>query len=204
MALNFPGPYQIRIYYSSAPGGVASLFHSMRLNVDLTSDPAPGSSFADVDAVNHAAATKQLDTVLSEFIALLQPLYSAANTAFNYAELWYCVPNSFEQNFIATQDISLAGSAGGNNVQAAQNIYVFRTREGGTMRVNLMENITQYAAKISYSSMNADQKALCDYITDNVNEGWFLGQDTSYPFATVALYPGQNERLFKLRYRPNS
>ena len=141
--------------------------------------------------------------MLSDFLAVLRPLHSAANATFNFGELWYCVPDSFEQNFIGVQDISLAATGSGNGIPAGQNVFTFRTREGGSMRINLMEAPRNYGTKVSYTSMTTAEKDFCDFVTDNVNEGWFLGQDTSYPFATIALYPGQNEALFKKRYRPN-
>jgi len=94
----------------------------------------------------------------------------------------------------------VAGTGGTAQVAAGQYIWVFRTTEGGTMKVSIMEGTPhQPGIKIPYASMSAAAKAISDALTNGTSP--WLGRDTSYPFAVTGLFPGQNEALFKRRFR---
>ena len=204
MAINFPGPYEIRIFYTctATPGG--ALQHEMRLNMQLNADPDPGETFENISVVTGANLTVDLDVVVEEWLTTLAPVYSTS-TSFDFVELWhYPTPQSFESEFVSVYSPTVdAGSAGGNTVPASQGIYTFRTLEGGIMKVSTMETTHAPAARQTYPNMGGASQDIVDYVLEggSIAGQRFLARDTSYPFASIAYFAGQNEALFKQRYR---
>lgn len=205
MATNFPGPYELRFQYSSqnvSPGGVQD--HEMRLNVDLNGDPAAGLDFDQYQVVDKLGAFVDLDVVVDDWLAAILPLFNTG-CSFSVVELWkYPTAQSFDATYWATYTPSpAAGTSGGTSNTAGQAMWTFRTQEGGILKINLMESVISTAQKRLYSAQSAAEKAVNDYVVGGgaTYAAVFLARDTSYPVAGIALYPGQNEALFKKRYR---
>lgn len=68
------------------------------------------------------------------------------------------------------------------------------------MRVSLMDTVYDPGISVPYGSMDTPTKALADAVTGATNV--WLARDTSYPFNAIAMFPGQNEALFKKINRP--
>lgn len=200
MALNFPGPQQLRIYYTVDAVGLGNLQHVLQLNLDCDPVPTPGDAFVDVSVKRRAAANVDLETLTDSLVVLLQPLLDADDATIDYAELWAFAALSFDATYISSYTIGVAGTGTGQAFAAAQSIYSFRSLEGGVMRVNLMENNTFPGPSIGYASMSAANQAFVDFFAHPTNAA-FLARDTSYPIAFTLLHPGTNEALFKRRYR---
>lgn len=205
MAINFPGPYELRIFYTSSnitPGG--PLQHEMRLNVDVDDAVSPGDPFDTIVIKCADLSTPFLDDVVEDWLALVAPLVDD-ETTFDFVELWnYPVEQSFESEFVSVYSPTVTEGTSVQNPQpASQGIFTFRTLEGGIMKVSVMEGVTVPGVRQSRAQMGGAQGSLADYvISGNGSYGApFLGRDTSFPFATIAYYPGQNEALFKRRYR---
>lgn len=201
MALNYPGPYEVRIKYTvSATGG--SIQHVQRLNLNMAEAPTPGLPFEDVRALRRVddgtPASRALDTMVDEWIALIQTQFNTSVT-FDLAELWAYEPESFEASFVSTYAIGVNGTNGAPISVAGQAILTFRTLEGGVLKINLMEPINAAGAKVGMTSAPAGIQAISDYVVSDVN--WILARDTSYPFAPMNFAPGQNEAIFKKRFR---
>ena len=197
MALNFPGPYELRIQYIVSVSGVP-LSHEQRLNLDLVGSPAPGTLFPDIDVVLNGQPAIALDTYVDAWVALLQPFFHTSATI-TLAELWQYTPLSFEASYVSTYDISTAGTSTAAPEPAGQLIWSFRTIEGGTMKISLMEASRPAGVSRQYALMITEEQALSDFIT-GVGNG-FLARDTSFPFAVVAIHPGRNEAVFRKRFR---
>lgn len=193
MAANFPGPYELRFVYTNPP-----LVHTQRLNIDLTTDPAPGTTFDLLEAVPRVGTGYNLELGVDNWIIVLRNLLHTTVTI-NYVELWKYEPESFDATFISAYDVGLAGLAAASPVPAGQMIWTFRTLEGGVLRINVMEAARAPGSPVSYPALAATEKALVDFIL--ADDNCFLGRDTSYPFAFMRLNPGQSEALFKRRYR---
>ena len=205
MAINFPGPYELRIFYTSSdinPGG--PMQHEMRLNVDVDDAVSPGDPFDTIVIKCADLATPFLDDVVEDWLALLAPLLAPTAT-FDFVELWkYPTEQSFESEFVSVYTpLVTEGTHAGAAIPASQSIFTFRTLEGGIMKVAGMETSFSPGIRQSRSQMASALGALADYVIGgNGSYGApFLGRDTSYPFATIAHFPGQNEALFKRRYR---
>jgi hypothetical protein len=193
MAENFPGPYEVRLFYT-----VNVLAHEQRLNVRMDGDPVPGDGFDGMSSLRRDDTPFLLSDEVDDWITLLQPLFSAAVTTFDYAELWKYVPNSYEATYVATYDISLPGTSGTGSFSAGQCIYVMRTAEGGIMKVSLLEAIRSQGNPLPYATLTAGEKALVDAVVGGTVP--WLARDTSYPIAFKAMFPGQNEAVFKKRF----
>lgn len=79
---------------------------------------------------------------------------------------------------------------------------MFRTKEGGTMRITLQEATQAVGSPVAYGDLGAVRQALVDYVELVAEGAYFLGRDTSYPLAFTRMFPGQNEAIFKKRFRP--
>jgi len=194
MALNYPGPYEVRLFMTTD-----SLVHQMRLNVALSADPDIGETFDNILAYDRVATPRVLESQIDSLLAVLRPQFSAADTTFDYAELWKYEDLSFDAEYRGSHTIALAGTSGSSHEPASQLIFTFRTGEGGIMRVNCMEHASVNNARVPYASLGAVAKAIADEITDD--ESVWLARDTSFPKICIAGSFGQNEALFRRRFR---
>lgn len=202
MAINYPGPYELRMYYTCSVSG-AVLNHVQKMNLDVDGEPDPGTAFADITPVRRIGLTTDLETAVDDWVVLIRAAYPSTAFAISRFELWRIAPDSFDGTFISAYEIGLAGVGAASVFPAGQYIMTFRTLEGGIMRVSFMEHIaTAIGITDPPPLAQTGMQAIADFITSTSN--YFLGRDTSYPIALRAGFPGQNEVLFKLRYRPNN
>lgn len=196
MSLNFPGPYTVKIFYD-----VAGYDHVLNLNVAFATPPAVGALFSAIYPLTDLGTTSagSLQVWVDLLITDLKPLFSAAESAFRTAELWKNIPDSFAATFVSSYNISVAGTAAGSYTPASQEIYVWRTKEGGTMRLTLMETIDTVGQSQAYVDLSAGRKTLVD--NNFGSPSVWLGRDTSYKLAFLRMHPGQNEKMFRVRYR---
>lgn len=195
MATNYPGPYELRIFYT-----VSSLTHVMRLNCTVIGTPTPGTPFSGIDIDDDLLGTEDLETATDDLVALMQPLFNSGNTTIDYAELWKYTPGTFEASFFSTYSIGVAGTSGSVYNSAGQAIFVFRSLEGGIMKVVLMETVLPLAGPDTGVLANAQAEAFKNHFLTGANR--WIARDTSPPFAFKAMFSGQNEATFKKRYRP--
>lgn len=200
MAVNYPGPCELRLNYRVGIDTDLALDHQLRLSFMPRVSPDPGTPFADVDVVPRVIADRGLDFVTDELVTLLQPFYTAAGTAFLNAELWKYGALSFDATWISAYDISEVGTGLIDAQLGGQSIFTYRTIEGGLFKLTTMESSHTQGPSVVYSDISADNQALVDYFVED-DESWFLARDTSYPLLFMKLHPGQNERTFKRRYR---
>lgn len=201
MALNFPGPYELRIFYSVAIGGFATLPHVARYNLRVDGNPAPGTAFADIDALRRDDSPFPLDSETDDWVDLIKGLWnSSAGNSIDYAELWKYTPESFDATFISTYPIAVTPTSAQANANAGQVIVTFRTSGGGVMKLNFMETILAAALPDTLPFANATLDAIADAVVAGTSP--WLGRDGTYPFACIAAYAGQSEAIFKKRFRP--
>lgn len=200
MALNYPGPYGLRMFYSTIVSNVI-IQHVAQYNIDLVEDPAPvGDPFSGYTAITRDAANMALDDYCDAWVALLRPIFSnAAGNTIDYFELWRYEPESFDATFLSSYSIGLAGTSASALVVAAQDVWTWRTGEGGVMKLNFMETVHVAGVADTPPLASAPLIAIYDFVIGPDNA--FIGRDGGMPFAMIARYPGQNEALFKQRFR---
>lgn len=198
MALNFPGPYEVRVFYDTIVNTI-TLTHSLRLSFVVDPpEPEPGDLWSTIFMLRRGGTNVALDVEMDDLAAHLKALFHTSSELL-YAELWKYEDQSFDASFVSAYGLSIAGTSGTATVTAGQSIYSFRTLEGGSMRLNLMESIVAAGGVKGYSDLSGAEQALVNHI-QSATTPW-VGRDTSYPFVFTRAFPGQNEALFKKRFR---
>jgi hypothetical protein len=200
MAVNFPGPYQLRLRYNvnSSPGG--QLDHVMSLNVDPQGDPPVGTLMSSIPLVSRNTSTMYADEVIDTWIAYTGTWFNRNATSFYAAELWRYEPGTFNATWI-TEYLPQADWINTVGVrEASQLIFSFRTAEGGIMYIHALDTMIDQGVPSSYNDLSQDQKDVVDWLLDP-DTCFFLGRDTSYPVSFRKSQVGINEAVFKARYR---
>jgi len=193
MTLNFPGPYQVDLHYA-----VDTLEHIMKLNCILLETPDPGVTFDEVHAVTKVSGNTQLDTAVDAFVALLLPHFCADTEIVN-AELFACNPANFDRSWLSSYAIGEIGTHTGVYSPANEKVHTYRTQEGGIMKLTMEETFIDFFDKRSLGAAGGYEAAVRDFIIGDTN--WIIARDTSFPIAPLNLLYGQNEVIFRRRYR---
>lgn len=201
MADNFPGPYQLRVFYNCAPSGSPNLTHVMALNLAVSGTPEIGTPFADIDIIRRIGGVVDLATVTSELHGVLRPILSLADTLITHAELWKYAEGTHDASYVATYVIDLSGLNVNVAKPAGQMIWSWRTGEGGIMKIYVMEATNQESTQQSYGNLDADEQAFVDWFHEDATS-YALARDTSPPLVFLRMSPGQHETIFQKRYRP--
>lgn len=194
MALNYPGPYEIRLHYT-----VADRTHVQKLNCGVIGVPDFVEDWSTVDLFNSIGTSVQLDTAMDAWVAIMQDLLNDAVATIDYAELWKYQTGTFISQFAGAYDIGVAGLATFSTVALSQQIFSFRTLEGNNMFIQIMEGVRLQGAPLTRANLNAQEEALVAHCLGDTM--CWLARDTSYPLAFKHMLVGQNEALFKQLYR---
>ena len=199
MVDNFPGPYEVRLSYQTTSASIA-LDHTQRLNCDLTAVPTPGDDYSNINPKTRGGiATPDLAAAMEAWLALIAERFFTSTT-FGTIELWSYVPLTYDATFISAYSPTIAAGLSVTVTNPMmQEVMTFRTQEGGIMRIQLMEGVIATNERSPYPTLNADIDAIFDFVKSSVN--WVLARDTSYPFAALNHLGGQNEKLFRQRFR---
>lgn len=195
MAQNFPGPYEVEIEYV-----VGDLRHIHRVSCDVVSAPAPGTDPTLIELQTKGGTPKTLDAAIDEYIPLVQPFFSASDASFVGYNFWKYEPQTFDRSFITTAQIGLNGTNPSPYVKAGQGTYTFRSSEGGRMRLTWLEHSLEGFFVTEFADLGADASAYMSYVLSS--GGWILARDTSYPIVGLRQLRGQNEVIFRKRFRP--
>lgn len=194
---NFDGQYEVTIIYDTTPSGFLLLEHSLTFDVLPIGDFPAGTDFSDVEIEQRNGLTTTLDLTVDALVAGMIGIYPAATTIIR-AELNYIPEGTFAKTFISAYAIDEIGTAGASQV-AQQATYTFRSLGGGSGRLQFMECSISGNSKTSYPYGSAAQNAIPDFVT--AVEGTIIARDNSFLFANLHLSLGQNERLFRKRFR---
>lgn len=198
MTINYPGPYEIRMFYTTTVSSVP-ITHVQHLSLQIVGDPDPGDEFISMNTILRDASTPTLDSVASAWATACQPLFSSgAGNTIDYMELWRYTFGTFEASFISAKSIGVAGTSGSTVQGSSQSISTFRTQEGGIFKLSFMETVITPGPKDTAPYGLAALESIAADIVAGDTYPW-IGRDTSFPFARIAHYPGQNEALFKRR-----
>lgn len=195
MAINFPGPYQIRLQYT-----LSARVHVQQLNLQVSGTPNVGDPFSSIDALQRDTNTIGLDTAVDAWVALMKVIYPSSSGTIDFAELWKYAPGTFDASYVSAYPIAVAGTSGAGVVNASESIITFRTQQGGTLRLHFLDNVIVSGATDSPPFANAGLEAIRQFVESDNN--WIYARDNSYPIAAIAAYNGVNERLFKKLFRP--
>lgn len=200
MTINYPGPFEIRLFYTTTPSGKPAYQHQAKYNCLMDGTPTPGGAFSGMNILTRSGLTAVLSTAIDAWVTLIKPGFSnTGGNTIDFAELWEYEPNSFNASFISSYSIAVAGTGVANPVAGSEVIITYRTGGGGVMKQYFMESITGHGDTDSPPFASATWEGVRNFTIGTTN--WQIGRDGNWPFTAINLYPGQSEKLFKLRYR---
>lgn len=195
---NYDGQYEVRIIYDCTPTGFLIMEHTLTFDVLPTGAPDPGDEFSTISIETRKADVMFLSDAIDDFVAGMAAIYSTASTIIR-AELWYIPEGTFAGTFISTYPIDTAGTAVSTANVAQQMTMTFRSIGGGSGRLQFMEPVTTGNGVQSYPYSPTTYNAIADLVTGD--GGFIIARDNTFMFANIHLNAGQNERLFRKRFR---
>lgn len=195
---NYDGQYEVRVIYETIPSGFPAMEHTMTFDVLPVEAPTPATDFGDIDVELRSGSFNTLATWVDSFVAGLIAIYPATATVIR-AELWYIPEGTFAGSFVSTYPIDEAGTNGTGSQVAQQTTLTFRSIDGGSGRIQLMESSLGGNNKESYPYGSSSLNAIADLVT--ATTGAIIARDNSFMFANIHASHGQNERLWRKRYR---
>ncbi len=190
---NFPGPYVITF-----EGTVSGQSHNYAINLKIDGDPSPGTSETAISTIRRDLSLVNVNTALQALIDLYKVRFST-DYSFGGAQLWKVASQSFEKQFISTLSANALGTNAGTVELAHYSMYTFRTQEGGILKLTHLEDVENAKNQRTYAELGGGEQALVDFIISDQN--WVLAYDTSYPIGFIRGSYGENEALFRKRYR---
>lgn len=200
MALNFPGPGEIRIFYDVISNNV-TLHHVQKLSCVVDGGaPAVGTPFSSIDLQLRDLSLIAADTAVDNWVLDMKALLnSAGGNVINRAELWYYDEGTFDAIFISSYDVNVAGTSATVVNAGGQAIVTMRTSLGGIFKLSFMETVIPQAATDTGTLANAALESLVSDIEDGLYP--WVGRDGGAPIVRIAMYPGQNEAVWRKRFR---
>ena len=163
MATNYPGPWQMRFFYTTEPSGLSLLSHVFQLNLDISGTPSPGDLFATIDAKQRDTTLLDCQTLAHQIRDLVKVMQHSAHFDFLRAELWKYDAGTFEATYYSTLGMPQPGTGVTDNIPSHYHTYSFRTQEGGVMYVTLHDQINLGSSQIPYADLATNQQAFVDH-----------------------------------------
>lgn len=201
MAFNYPGPYEVEIEYTTPISGV-TLPHSLKVNCAAIGTPAPGSPASAISLQTRSGTPALIQTCVDGLWAFLRPMLHTSVVAAVWTLWRYPVAGSFAKDFITSGTLTNpAGTAAAVPTAAFYGIFKFRSAGGGTMGITLLESVHSQKTKIPLTAnvSGNDNQKLAAYVISTA--GWMIARDDSFPIVPTTLSQGENERLFRQRFR---
>lgn len=193
MAINLPGPYEIEIDYT-----FNSITHLMRYNCTIQTEPTVGDDFSTVIADTRSGGTLALDTAIDNFIAVFKATVNDQCTI-GGATLWKYATGTYDRTYKGVYSIAQVGTAAIAPDLASQMIFTFRTFNGGRMRANILEGIGNGSTVTQYGQLSGAGLNFANHFLDD--DCIFHARDNTFAALCLRALAGQNEALFKRRYR---
>lgn len=196
MVLHYPGPWTVELEYV-----YDGLSHTAAFNVNLTSDPTPGTPFASIGVFDNQDDQVALSDRIDAFTTLYANFFTD-ETQFVSWTLWKNVLNSYERTYRASHvpNEAVGLNTGGPNVPAGQLVHSYRSAGGNIAKMMFLEGIstgnTQEALPTTGMSIHAD---MANWVLGD--DGIFIARDDTRLVAPLRLSRGQNERVFRKRFR---
>lgn len=196
--VHFDGLWELRIYYETTPVGFPVMEHRLTVDVAVIEPILVGSDFSDIGVTQRNGLESTLDLQVDALVALLVPFYPSTSS-FTRAELWNIPEGTFAGTWYGSYGIGESGTAGSPCVPAKQVTLTFRSMSGGTARIQLMETFEVGETRIGYPTGNALFDDVIDHVISLATP--FKARDNGYFIGGIAASGGQNERLWRKRYR---
>jgi len=193
MAENFPGPYAVELNY--AHDGIN---HKALLSAAVSGTPSVGDDPTTILLATKGGTDVPLNVAVDNFVAVYRPMF-AGNTSIISYDFWLYTQFSFERTYITTGQIGVNGSSGSSTVKAGYRKISFRTQLGGLAFITALEGTGIGNEQESYPFASNAVNTLADWVVSD--DSWILARDNSYCADVLRKSEGQNESIFRRRYR---
>lgn len=201
MAENFDGVWELRVFYSTTPVGEELMQHRLTFDINVTNSPVPGTEFTDVQLTKKGGAAVALSSWLTaELMPLLDDCFPNT-TDFILAELWQIPEGTYNGTFIGAMALGVSGTNATASTVAHQTTFTFRSQFGGTARFQLMESSFSGSLKQTAPFSNATANALTNFLIGA--NSVVRARDNGFLIARIHQSDGQNEKLWRKRFRDN-
>lgn len=193
MAVNFAGPYQLRLRY-----GVNGDDHTVKFNVDVDGQPTSYVAWNTINLIAKDTTLLDLPTWSAAFrnaIGAMLPTSWETGTF----ELYRIAPNSNDATFISSDSTIFTGQRAITAIPDSQTTLTFRTQEGGIAKVVMLGVATDITSRGSLANPPSHYADIVTMMTESNSP--ILGRDTSPIVTSMNWLLTQNERLYKKLYR---
>lgn len=198
MAINYPGPYELRVNYITAIATYPTLEHQLRVSCDMSIPADPGDPFSDWVVKLKNGGTQALNAVVDAFVLKLKAAFDA-NADIIDCELWEYEAGTFNAAFKSVYAIAVAGTNGGTATVDGQAILTFRSSLGGSARIDVRRPVVIAGPTQGFPTTVTWVNDLADYVISGSSP--IVARDGGYLFAKLHYLPGANEAYFKKRNR---
>lgn len=199
MAINYPGPYEVVFKIL-----VLGMEHESRYNCIAIGDPPPGTPVASVSLQTRSNVPRLLQLCVDDLWTQMRPHFHTGVTHSGF-ELWrYPTAGSLARDFITAGAVTNpAGTSSGAVIQANEDTLSFRSANGGIMKFEMQESSfqTNQVSTLVPSATGSTIQRIAQFILSA--NGWLLARDDAFPFAAYRHTSGQNEAIYRRRYRNN-
>lgn len=200
MPVNVDGPYELRFFYSTQPLGQPLMQHVHTFDVLLNGPMTPPIDFEFVEAESRTGIITSLADFVDAYVLVLKELFNASSTIIR-AELWGDEEEDGDKIFLGVYPIGVVGLVAGSASVAQQLTITFRSTNGGIMRMQLMETAYGGTAVDDYPFQDSDIQAYAAFVSGVASP--ITARDNGFPFSPLRASFGENERLWRKRFRNN-
>lgn len=197
MATNYPGPYEIE--YNIL---VLGENHKLRFNCVALSSPAPGTAMTAINLQTKAGTPATAQACADNFWAQLRPFYHTGASLTGFTLWQYPIANSFSKSFVSSGvPTNPAGLSAVVPTQGGQFTLTMRTAAGGILKATLLETsvTTLIRSTLVANAAGTTSEKIAAYLLSTA--AWQIGRDDAFCIAPLYQVGGQNEAVFKMRYR---
>jgi hypothetical protein len=189
--------WQLRFIYNTTPTGFPIMEHVERHWINVTGGVDPGGDLSDFEITQRNGVPGNADVSVDAMVAALISRHSTVSEI-NRAELWAASVGSDDFIFYSTYTIAEIGTVASSAQVALQETYTFRSADGKTGRIQIMEGVTAGNGRNSYP-FGGTAQTLADYFSGSTSP--FITRSRAPFVSPINLLFGQNEQLFEKRFR---
>jgi hypothetical protein len=189
------GPYTLQF-----PIIQTGLLHLQEFNCDVLGTPAVGDDPSDVTMRTRVGDGVDLETAATALWGVIRAMYNPSSLCSTYALFKRNVDNE-NRDFISGGSLSAPnGSSAGAAQLAHQTTLTYRTAGKGILKLVFIEDIWTQQIRLPLNSGSAAEFGpINGYILGDDNI--VMARNRTFPVAPLAATGGQNEKVFKRRYR---
>lgn len=188
----------MRLTYSVTINGI-NLTHRHTFDIHNNGIPDIGTPFEEIEALNWNGTTQTLQDFVNSYVDLLKPLYHTT-TEFQLFELWAYPTDGYDATYVSSYPLAENGTVTlAQSKPAGQLTHTYRTIAGGLMKMVYLESTIQRDTRIAFGASTGAESALMSFVSHPAQP--FAARDDYRPFAPLNAIGGQNEAIYRKRYR---